>query len=230
MYSRKRGPAPLVLVKKRTKAAAAATYTAKTQRPLYVRSASKATSEVKFFDTALSFNVDATGEVPATGQLVLIPQGTTESTRIGKKVNLTSILIQAGISYSPGASATAPALVYMWLVQDKQCNGAAASATDVLTGSGFAAAVHNLSNSDRFRTLKKWVIEFNPGAGVTTAWADMRQNLTWYGKCDIPIDFGPGAGGAITDQKSNNVFLLAGCNGADDLVTVTGTARVRYTD
>ena len=31
--------------------------------------------ELKFFDTALSFTCDATGEVPATGQLALIPQG-----------------------------------------------------------------------------------------------------------------------------------------------------------
>jgi len=48
-------------------------------------------AELKFFDTATSFSIDTSPEVPATGQLVLIPQGVTESTRVGRKCVIRSI-------------------------------------------------------------------------------------------------------------------------------------------
>lgn len=115
--------------------------------------------ELKFFDTALAFNVDATGEVPATGQLVLIPQGVEDDQRIGRKCNITSIQLRGVVTLSPAASATASSVAYIYLVQDTQCNGAAAAITDVLTSATMGGALLNLSNTGRFRILKRFVIE-----------------------------------------------------------------------
>ena len=73
--------------------------------------------ELKFFDTALSFTCDATGEVPATGQLALIPQGYTESTRDGRKATIKSIWIRGQLNFCTSTAATAAGVVYISVVQ-----------------------------------------------------------------------------------------------------------------
>nr|DAE89245.1 MAG TPA: capsid protein [Cressdnaviricota sp.] len=185
--------------------------------------------ERKFFDTALNFAIDATGEVPATGQLILIPQGDTESTRDGRKATIKSVQIRGNLIYVPAAAATAAAITNMYLVLDTQCNGAAASAAEVFTGTDFSTAMLNLNNSGRFRILKHWVHTWNSGAGATTAYNNVAKQVEFFKKCEVPVDWS-GATGAITEIRSNNIFLLASVIGAgsDDAITMTGTARVRF--
>lgn len=204
-------------------------YRARVSRGLPRTSAGSA-SELKVFDTAINFNIDATGEVPATGQLNLIPQGTSESTRIGRKVVVKSIQINGHLLCNPGAGNTPSEINYIWLVLDKQCNGAAASAADVLTGTAFQTALPNVDNSQRFVILRKFVIQTESKAGVATAWALSCRPWTFYKKVNIPIDFSSTTG-AITEIRSNNLFLLAGTNQTgDDLTNVTATCRLRFTD
>lgn len=187
--------------------------------------------EVKFFDTANSFLVDVTGEVPATGQLVLIPQGVTESTRVGRKCVIKSIQMRGTALYQPGAGAQMATMMYMYVIQDKQANGAAAAVTDVFTSADLSVAHHNLANSQRFVVLKKIEIPFNGTAGVTTAYCNQIRKIDFFKKCNIPLEFSSTAG-AITELKSNNIFLIAGVNaaGGDDATTVVGTTRVRFSD
>lgn len=190
----------------------------------------RAGGELKFFDTALSFNIDATGEVPATGQLNLIPQGVTESTRIGRKCVLKSILIKMNAANVPGAGAQGAANCSIFLIQDTQTNGAAAAATDVFTGTNFTLGLRNLSNGSRFRILKEWNMTFNPTAGVTTAWSNTIRHLTHFAKLNIPLEFSSTAG-ALTELRTNNLFLMASTDGnEDDLVSVAGNCRVRFSD
>lgn len=184
--------------------------------------------EKKYFDTDLSFNIDATGEVPATGQLCLIPQGDTENTRDGRKAVIESVQIRGMFSFTPAAAVTAIANCHMYLVLDTQCNGAAAAATDVFTGTDFRSAMLNLNNSGRFRILKHWYVELEPQAGATTAYNQAFKQLEYYKKCKIPVDWSSTTG-AITEIRSNNIFLLAGCNtAADDLTAFVGTCRLRF--
>jgi len=187
--------------------------------------------ELKFFDTALSFLVDATGEVPATGQLALIPQGVTQSTRVGRKCTVKSIQVRAQLTDLPAAAAVAATTIYLYLMQDTQCNGAAAGVTDVLTSSDFAQGMVNMANSGRFKIIKRWIMDFNSGAGVATALNRTAKHLEFYKKCSIPIEFSSTTG-AITEIRSNNLFLMAGTGGgaSDDTVSVTGTCRLRYSD
>lgn len=187
------------------------------------------THERKFFDTALSIPVDATAEVPATGgQLVLIPQGDTESTRDGRMASIKSIQIRAVGIFAPAAAATAATNTWLYVVLDKQANGAAAAVTDVFTSTGLHSALLNLNNSGRFVILKKFHHRWVAPAGVTTAYNNVVQHIDWFAKCDVPIDWSSTTG-AITEIRSNNVFLIAGSDGqSDDLVTWTGNARVRF--
>lgn len=187
-------------------------------------------AELKFFDTALAFSFDLTGEVPATGQLVLIPQGVTESTRVGRKCVVQSITMRGVSLLQPAAAAQTATTVVMMLVQDRQCNGAAAGATDVMTSTNFTSAFRNLSNSSRFKILKKWRWNYNPAAGISTAFSNTIKSFDWSRKLNVPLEFSSTTG-AITELKSNNLFLLAGADGnSDDLVTVQGNCRVRFSD
>ena len=186
-------------------------------------------AELKFFDTATSFNIDQTAEVPPTGQLNLIPQGVTESTRVGRKCVLKSIQGRWDIAYSPGAAAVGATTAAVYLVLDKQANGAAATYADVFGGSIATQGLHNLANSQRFVVLKKWVWTFNATAGVTTAYNSVVKHVDWYKKCNIPLEFSSTTG-AITELRSNNVFLLAGAYNTDDVVGVSGNVRVRFSD
>lgn len=184
------------------------------------------TPEKKFFDTALAFNLDLTGEVPATGQLILIPQGDTESTRDGRQAVIKSIQIRGIVSFTPAAAATAATVGFIYLILDTQCNGAAAAVTDVFTSADMWANQLQLNNSGRFRILKRWVYPMVSPAGATTAYNNVQKQLEYYKRCSIPIDWN-GTAGAITEIRSNNLFLMAGSN-TDDLMGFQGSCRVRF--
>jgi len=186
--------------------------------------------ELKYFDTALSFTCDATGEVPATGQLALIAQGTTEVTRIGRNATVKSIQLRGTASFAPAAAANAATNAYIYLVLDTQANGAAAAITDVLTANTMGTALVNLNNSMRFRILKRFKFTMNSAAGATTAYNNVVKTFDFYKRCDYPIDWNSTTG-AITEIRSNNLFLLAGTDGSsDDLVTIAGNCRLRFSD
>lgn len=189
-------------------------------------------AELKFFDTALSFNFDVTGEVPATGQLSLIPQGVTENNRIGRKCVIKSIQIRATVTYVPGATTTGSANGFVYVVLDKQANGAAAAVTDVLTSSAMSTAFINLDNSKRFVILKRFPMSFVSQAGVSAAYARDTKILDWYHKCNMSIEYdSTAATGAIGTIRSNNIFLLAGADGqGDDEIAFSGNCRLRFLD
>jgi len=184
--------------------------------------------EDKFFDTLISTAFDSTGEVIVSGgQLCLIPQGVTESTRVGRKCTVKSIQLRGAYNVNSAAAATG---TYMYLVQDTQCNGAAAAVTDVLTSTTLSIAMINMANSGRFRILKRFVANFNPAAGVAGTTNGAYKSLDWFMKCNIPLEFSSTTG-AITELKSNNLFLIAGSgNGVDDLVTFDGRCRIKFSD
>lgn len=183
--------------------------------------------ELKFFDTSLSFNFDVTGEVPATGQLALIPQGDTESTRDGRLAVIKSIQIRGAFVFTPGAAGTAATSTFLYLVLDTQANGGAAAVSDVFTSADMWSNMLNLNNSGRFRILKKWVHTFNPPAGATTAYNVQVKQLEFYKRCNIKMDWSSTTR-AITEIRSNNIFLLAGAVNSDDLVQFSGTCRLRF--
>lgn len=190
--------------------------------------------ELKFFDTALSFTVDATAEVPATGQLSLIPQGVTQSTRVGRKATVKSIRVHGTIAMVPAAAATAASAYWIYVIQDTQCNGAAATVaggTGVFTSSSLAGANLNLANGGRFRILKKFQCALNSSAGVGGAMNNAIAIFDWYSRVNIPLEFDAAADtGVITTIRSNNIFLVAGAEGSDDTASVVGTCRLRFAD
>lgn len=188
--------------------------------------------EKKFFDTALSFNLDFTGEcstTAGTGLINLIPQGDTESTRDGRQCTIESINIRGDMTFIPGAAAQASGTGHLYLILDKQCNGALSAITDVFTSNDMRIVFHNLANSKRYVVLKKWIHAFNPPAGQTTAYNNVSRRIEYFKKCNIPIEFSSTTG-AVAEVKSNNLFLAygSGSAGIDDLINFNGNCRVRF--
>lgn len=184
--------------------------------------------EDKFLDTVVSFNIDSTPEVPASGQLNLIAQGVTQSQRVGRKCVITSIALKLAVLESPGAAAAFADLWTIMLVLDRQCNGAAAAATDVYIGD-LSTTYRNMSNAERFIVLKKWTRICVANAGVTTAYNNAIRHIEYFKRCRIPIEFSSTTG-AITEVRSNNIFLLASAFNSDDIAAVAGTCRVKFAD
>lgn len=183
-------------------------------------------NEVKFFDTTLSFSNTLVGTVVTS--LNLIPQGTEQSERIGRTAVIHSIMIKGIFTNDPGASNANNQILYMTIVQDTQCNGANAGVTDVLTSTNLSTAMINLSNSKRFRILKKFSINLNARAGVDGAYCVTSGETTWFKKCNIPIEFSSVLG-AITEIASNNVFLVQGAT-ITGQGAFNGTCRIRFSD
>jgi len=202
--------------------------------PGYTRSAgvygrfsrSSGATELKFFDTQIDTPIDTTGENIAN--LCTITQGDGPSSRDGRKAVIKSIQIRGYMYFVPAATATASALVNMWLVLDTQTNGVAATAnSDLFTSNAFATAMLNLDNSGRFRILKHWNLAFNSNAGATTAFNNVVKPIEYYQTCNIPIDWSSSTGD-ISEIRSNNLFLCAGGTLQDDKVTFTATVRLRF--
>lgn len=192
-------------------------------------------AENKFLDTALNFQVDQTAEVPATGQLCLIPQGDGQSEREGRKCTINSILIKGILTFVPGAAAVASDVAYIYVVQDTQTNGAAATVandnTGIFTAAGanLAVAVRCLANTERFKILHRFKVPLVADAGVTTAYNNVSKHIEWYKKCSIPMEYDAAATtGALTTIRSNNVFLVAGSVNSDDTIAFVGVSRVRF--
>jgi len=189
------------------------------------------TGEVKFLDTATAFLFDTTGEVPATGQLNLVPQGVEESQRVGRKITIKSINIRWIVSSGAGTSGSDS--LRLLLVQDTQANGAAATYSGVggVLESDSVTAFRNLENSNRFIIHKDWFINMNPTAGIVGAFNQTNKVITFNKKCNIPIEFDSSAStGAIGTIRSNNLFLLARSAAVDDGYQCAGVVRIRYTD
>lgn len=107
-------------------------------------------TDAKYIDLDLR-----TSNATTTGDIFLIPtipQGTTVNTRIGKKIEYSSIQIRGNVQ--GGTAAAAPGQVAFYLIYDKQPTGSLPAITDILE-SASALSFLNDNNSDRFVILKK---------------------------------------------------------------------------
>lgn len=191
--------------------------------------------ELKFHDLDIDDATIATGGTIAEDSVLTIAQGTTESERIGRKVQVKQInwRFQILLPTTATAADTSDA-VRVILYLDKQANGAAAGVTAILESSNFQS-FNNLSNKSRFRTLMDRTYELNIPAGSgrgstdTLSYGEYRIQDTFFKPCDIGIEYDNSATtGAITTMRSNNIgVLLLSVAG---VCSFTSKMRVRYSD
>ncbi len=189
--------------------------------------------ELKFHDVDLDDAVvSGTGTVTAT--INIIPQGVTESQRIGRKCTLRRMgwrysieLPEADAVATPPESGT----VRMILFIDKQANGATAAVLDLLE-TATIQSFRNLANSGRFTFLCDKLHNLNyhnlasDNAGVVSA-ARTRFEFTFFTKLDLPIEFSSTTG-AIGEIRSNNLGVLLISSAT--VCRFDSSIRIRFSD
>lgn len=179
--------------------------------------------ELKSFDIAVSkVTVPTAGEITGTSLVMGITQGTTASTRLGRRITVKKIQMSLSVEHTGATVGTGCELVRAILFQDKQSNGAVATVAGILSSADWKA-FRNLDNIRRFRILSdKTYTVIDGGVGGPDVEADKV-----YVDCNIPIDY-DASSGAITDLASSNIgVLLIAKQGDADYVS---TCRIKYVD
>lgn len=189
-------------------------------------------AELKFHDVDVNdVSIAQNGTILNSGSVNLIAQGVTESTRVGRKCTIRKILWRYNMILNASGAINTSETVRMILYQDKQCNGAAATVTDILESDNYQS-FRNLANSGRFKILmdRVYSLQHTAGAGDGTAndAAPLDVNDQFYQDCNIPLEFNSTTG-AITEIRSNNLGVLI--LGRTGLVSqMDSKMRLRFSD
>lgn len=184
--------------------------------------------EKKYLDTALTSTADISAGA-VLNSLNLVPQGTTDVTRIGNKIRITNINCHG---YANNDDQTTAAFgggnLRVILFQDKQCNGATAAVTDILKSANIQS-FRNMDQVDRFNILYDKVhhIPIMATNALHTSYGARYWKINK--KCNIDVHFSSTTG-AITEIRSNNIGILYISDQATVNACNQGTARVKFID
>ncbi len=195
-------------------------------------------AELKFHDLDIDDAIVAsTGTInPASASCVIIQQGTTESTRLGRKITIKSINWRWTITLPEFDAQDTPGpddVLRVILFQDKQTNGATATVTGILESADFQS-FNNLANKSRFRTLMDRTYALNyqslasDGAAVVSGAALTIQD-SFFKKCNIAIEYDNTAtDGSLATQRSNNIAVLL--ISSSNVSRFASKMRLRFSD
>lgn len=188
-------------------------------------------AELKFFDTIRGQGNIQPGGTIFSPSLNLIPQGTTESERIGRKCTLKTISIKGQTIKAATTTVNGTADRVRWIIYlDTQTNGGAATVLNILETADIES-FRNLAESSRFKILYDRTIATNCHAGSGDAGEDFGRyvyNFNFNKRCNIPLEFSSTTG-VITELRSNNIGILI-ISEDTDLASVKYTCRVRFSD
>lgn len=191
--------------------------------------------ELKFHDVDVTnASVANTGNIMNMGTINVIPQGVTESERVGRKCTIKTIQYRSDLKLPERDEQTTPPggdIVRVIVYLDKQANGAAAAVTDILETADYNSYM-NLSNSGRFVIMHDKFIPINymalagQAAGDSASSETLKQ-FSFYKRCNIPIEFS-GTTGAIGEIRSNNLGILLISEAGN--LSMDGKVRLRFSD
>lgn len=190
--------------------------------------------ENKWFDTVPNINpIDNEGTVFTDGSLNLIPQGSGDSERIGRRIVVNSIRWNYRVFIpeevdQPNPSNTSSFRLILYL--DKQCNGTIATRPQIIEDPIYTS-FRSMPNIDRYDLLYDKTVALNRTT-LTVSAAGFSSNAVLYDSffekaVNIRIDFSDPAG-ALTDITSNNLGVLAFSTSSTGVLT--SRVRIRYTD
>lgn len=169
----------------------------------------------------------------ATSTLFLLngcDDGATAITRVGRRINMTSLHMRWCGSLAATTAGVSP--LRLVVVYDKQANAAAPAATDVFQIDQISSEM-NLDNSRRFKVLVDELIESvgtqGPAGWNRSIWRDFTAKGTLPG---LPVEFNTASTATITSITSGSVYAFVWQNG--NLITAAPTnalyTRIRFVD
>ncbi len=192
--------------------------------------------ELKFHDLDIDdAGIDQNGTI-AQVSCITIAQGTTESTRIGRKITIRQINWRFEIKYLGNASVTNTSeVIRVILYQDKQTNGATATVTGILETDDFQS-FNQLANKSRFTILmdRTYAIHQTGGSGRgttdTLSYGESNTVDTLFKSVSIPIEYDNAfTTGVIATVRSNNIGVLLLAEGGA-LCSFESKMRLRFSD
>ncbi len=191
--------------------------------------------ELKFHDVDTDDAVIAAGSQVTVTTLNAIAQGTTESTRIGRRVVIKKISFRYDVSLPATASAAETFdVIRLMIVHDKQCNGMAADDLDILENADHQS-FNNLANKKRFVVLmdRTHDVQVMAGSGRgstdTLSYGAAVKSYSFYKNVNITIEYDDSVStGSITSQTSSNLLFLT--SGRAGFAGVIGHMRLRFHD
>lgn len=187
--------------------------------------------ELKFWDLDISFAPLATNG-NQHGSLNLIPAGTSESSRIGRKVVLRKISMRLRLTMPSNTGiGLSTDIIRIMIMLDKQANGA--NPSGILTADTWDA-FNELANKNRFRTLLEKTVALNATAaawnGSAVVVGEVSRAFNFNVDVNIPVEFN-GTTGVISEIRSNNTFLyVQTLDSTNTGCVLEGVCRVRFTD
>ncbi len=188
--------------------------------------------EMKFHDVAVDdASLAANGQIQNAGTINVIPQGTDENERIGRKVTIKMIMWHYNLKLLTSSSAGAPDTVRCILYQDKQANGATATAVNIYETDNYQS-FRNLAETGRFiiHYDKTHALNAMAAAGNGTAndAPDFELNRSFFKKVMIPLEYS-GTNGTIGEIRSNNLGIII-FSKVGARVQLDSQIRLRYSD
>lgn len=195
--------------------------------------------ERKFHDVRVaSGTIDETGTIWANpsgeASLLRIPEGNSESDRLGRKITLRSLHIRGNFFLNPDpTNSSHNATVRMIVYQDRQTNGTAATPSEILEGvsTAYSNSYRNLANKSRFYFLCDKTIQMASKFAFTDTGASAQRYISFNKMLKMPIQYSDTAqDGSLGTIRSNNIGILFLNNGTLINANFVGRARVRFTD
>ncbi len=166
--------------------------------------------ELKFIDFPIDPGTIVAGATIVQVSCNAIAQGISQSQRIGRKCTIKAIQWRYALAKKSSATAAADDIVRIIVYLDRQCNGATALTTDVLSTADYQS-FYSLENTGRFQILMDRTHAMNStcGGGNGTAVDAYSHSISgkFYKRCNIPIEFSSTTG-VITEISSNNIGVM----------------------
>jgi len=181
---------------------------------------SRPSVEKKNVDTIGSTGNIATNQFSEVDHLNIIGQGTSASTRIGRKVQMKSIFLRwttsTGLNNAP---------IRIVLIYDRNSTTALPAIGDIFTADNFNGNL-NLNNSDRFIVLADEVHNANFATNVPGS--NLQYAGTIFRKMNLDAMWATSTGD-IASQTSGAVYVMT-CGLAGIGAGIGYQCRIRYTD
>lgn len=187
--------------------------------------------EKKFIDRNLTSTLYSLSGASTITLLNGILQGTDETARIGRQLNMKSIFIRGVVNVAQttvGQGAIRTIIVLDQEVPQVMSSGVTMSITDFLVADGVYTP-NNLNNRKRFKVIMDEVV---PLSGVTISTGNPNTQVIYnYKKVDITCEFNSNDNGDITDFTKNALYLVTVQDGLFTTApAVSLYTRIRFTD
>ncbi len=201
----------------------------------------KASEELKYYDLAEAFTLTTTLASATTSPKTLnsVPQGTTQSQRIGNRIRVKSVMCQ-GYFKATGADGAAgnhdefDNVARFMVLVDHQSNKALPAAGDILALSTSINSFRELDQSHRFTILYDYKVAINTpthfeGTDGITAGVDSKYVFSFYKSgLDLLCQY-DAATESVVSQINNSIIAMTFAEDALCEVVVFFNTRIRYT-